>query len=400
MTLSRRGFLAGTAAAAAGIGRAEIALAAPDDAAHSLVVVNLDGGLDGLSAVVPVDESAYFDQRPTVAVPANRTLPLDGGFGLNPALGFLHPLWQEGILAIVPAVGSLGGSRSHFAEQSLLCRGVGPGNADPNGWITRHLRSRPGSRAVSLRGVAISAGAAPMLAGDEYALSVADLGAAEPRVAEGADRQLMASALASSYGTTTPALTWAAAAGADALRRLRETDPAAIPARGGAAYPDDPWARSLRQIAQLLHAGLGVEAATVTFTGWDTHQSMGRWSDGQLANLLARLGAAIGTFVADVSDMLDRLTIVVVSEFGRRLVENSSGGTDHGHGGVALVLGRGVNGGIHGTWPGLDPGALDRGDVAATTDVRSVLGAVVARRLGNPALDAVFPGWSGDLVDL
>jgi uncharacterized protein (DUF1501 family) len=398
MTITRRGFLAGTAAVAAGIGRTEIALAAPDDVGHSLVVVNLDGGLDGLSAVVPAGESAYYDRRRTVAVPGNRTLALDGRFGLHPALAPLHPLWQDGMLAIVPAVGSLGGSRSHFAEQALLSRGVGPGDAEPSGWITRHLRSRPGSRPVSLRGVGISNHPSLMLAADEHALTIADLAAAEPRLAEGDDLQRVASALTSAYGSSTPAMTWAAAAGAEALRRLREADASAIPPHGGAVYPDDPWAQSLRQVAQLLHAGLGVEAGVVTFTGWDTHQAMGGWATGQLSQLLTRLGAALGAFAADVSDMLDRLTIVVVSEFGRRLVENSSGGTDHGHGGVALVVGRGVQGGVHGAWPGLEEGALDRGDVAAATDIRSVLGGVVARRLGNPNVGAVFPGWSGELV--
>ena len=398
MTLSRRGFLAGTAAVGAGIGRTEIALAAPADVGHSLVVINLDGGLDSVSAVVPVGESSYYDQRRTVAVPAARTLALDGTFGLHPALAPLHPLWQDGMVAIVPAVGSLGASRSHFAEQALLSRGVGPGDVEPSGWITRHLRSRPGSRAVSLRAVAISDRHTPMIAGDEHALTIADLDAAEPRLGDGGDRDLVASALTSAYGATTPGLGWAAAAGDEALRRLRESNAPAIAPHGGAAYPDDPWARSLRQVGQLLHAGLGVEAGVVTFTGWDTHQAIGDWSTGQLAQLLTRLGAALGAFVVDVADILDRLTIVVVSEFGRRLAENSSGGTDHGHGGLALVIGRGVHGGVHGAWPGLAPDALDRGDIAAATDVRSVLGGVVARRLGNPAVDVVFPGWSGDLV--
>ena len=149
----------------------------------------------------------------------------------------------------------------------------------------------------------------------------------------------------------------------------------------------------------MLHAGLPVEAAVVQLTGWDTHQFAGAWNAGYLAHLLQTLGVAVGAFVADVSDMLDRVTIVVVSEFGRRVAENGSGGTDHGHGGVALVIGGGIRGGIHGVWPGLAPDALDQGDVPSATDVRSVLATVVERRLGNPNLGAVFPGWSGPLLD-
>ncbi len=390
--LSRRGFLAGTAALVGAGGRVQVALGA-QGGGHTVVLVELDGGLDGLSAVVPAGDRAYYDRRPRTAVPDDRVLPLDGRFGLHPALGALHALWQQGMLAVVPAVGSPGGTRSHFTEQSLLARCVPLGSGEPTGWLARHLHSRP---AATLRGVAMSAAPSPMLAGDELSLSIADLRGAAPRVADGPERSKVETALRGAY---TDGSTWssASAVGAEALRLLRDTDADSLAPRAG-SYGEDVWSLHLRQVAQLLHAGIPVEAAVVRLEGWDTHFAMGAWNDGRLTTLLRSLGTALGAFAADVSDLLDRMTIVVVSEFGRRLAENASGGTDHGHGGIALVLGGGILGGVHGPWPGLADAALDQGDVAAATDVRSVFATVVARRLGNPDLGAVFPGWSGPLL--
>lgn len=136
-----------------------------------------------------------------------------------------------------------------------------------------------------------------------------------------------------------------------------------------------------------------MEAAVVGFGGFDTHSAQGG-ADGQLAVLLARLARALAAFAADLHDRLNRITVVVLSEFGRRVAENGSGGTDHGSGGVALVLGGGLQGGVHGIWPGLSDDVLDDGDLMVATDTRSVLAEVVRGRLGNTATDRIFPGFT------
>ncbi|MGH9184479.1 MAG: DUF1501 domain-containing protein, partial [Acidimicrobiales bacterium] len=185
-----------------------------------------------------------------------------------------------------------------------------------------------------------------------------------------------------------------AEAGLTALDLLRRADVTSIPPSNGASYGDGRWDRELRLVAQLVRAGVGVEAAAVDWGGWDTHEGIGTWDQGRLHNQLTFMAAALDSFTADLADLFDRLTIVVLSEFGRRVAQNASGGTDHGRAGPVLVIGGGLRGGRYGGWAGLGTEVLDDGDVPVATDRRDVLAEVVARRLGNPAPDRVFPGHS------
>jgi uncharacterized protein (DUF1501 family) len=163
-----------------------------------------------------------------------------------------------------------------------------------------------------------------------------------------------------------------------------------------AAYPETGFGNSLKQVAQLIKANVGLEVACVDFGGWDTHENQGG-TEGQFANLLGELSQGIAAFNKDLQDQMNDLTLVTMSEFGRRLEENGSAGTDHGHGGSMLVLGGGVNGGVHTTWPTLNPDALDDGDLNITTDFRDVLGEVLTQRLSNTALEQVFPNYSANM---
>ena len=149
----------------------------------------------------------------------------------------------------------------------------------------------------------------------------------------------------------------------------------------------------MRQIAQLLKANLGVEAAFTDVSGWDTHQNQGG-VNGQLANRLTDFSASIAAFWRDMGDAAGNVTLVTMSEFGRTARENGTGGTDHGHANAMFVLGGQVKGGkVYGKWPGLDDGQLNEGrDLALTTDYRQVLGEVVTRTLGAENLETVFPG--------
>lgn len=393
---SRRRFLAGSAAACAAGAvapalRPGLAYAAGGSGDHTLVVVTLDGGLDALSALVPAGDASYGRLRRLTRIGDGQAIGVDRTFALHPSLAPIAELWRDGMVAAVPAVGTATRSRSHFAEMAEVAQGTGGRPGDGTGWLARHLLTQAGGRSITLHGASLGPLHALELAGHHGAFHVPNLAAAG---IEGWDppRQAAAErALAAAYAAAPGALAHPAAVAFDGLNRLRSAGAATVPSR--ATYPADPWAEQLRQVAQLIRAGVGIDAAVVNFAGWDTHVGQGG-ADGQLARLLDRLARALAAFAADLSDRLDRLTVVVASEFGRRVVENGSGGTDHGSGGLALVIGKGVRGGVHGVWPGLADDALDQGDVAVTTDIRSVLAEVVRGRLGNGATEQVFPGFT------
>lgn len=391
--LSRRGFLTGVGAACAAgaIGpvlRPQLALA--EGAAHTLVVVSLDGGLDGISALVPFGDAAYGRDRSTTRLSTGQAIAVDGMFALHRALAPIADLWVDGLVAAIPAVGTVTQSRSHFDEMSVVASGTDGSQHDGGGWLARHLLTRAGGVASTLHGVSSGPYPALALAGHSGAFHVPDLASAG--LTGWAPERLPAAtaALSAAYATALPVLARPASVAFDAIDRLAAA--AAVPAPG-TLYDDHPWADQLRQTAQLIKADVGVEAAVVSFPGWDTHRWQGG-ADGRLAERLLTLARALAAFVSDLQDRLDRMTLVVLSEFGRRVDENGSGGTDHGTGGLALVLGRGLNGGVHGAWPGLEAARAAGGVLPVTTDIRSVLAEVVSGRLGNTALDVVFPGFT------
>jgi uncharacterized protein (DUF1501 family) len=162
----------------------------------------------------------------------------------------------------------------------------------------------------------------------------------------------------------------------------------------GSDYQDDEFGSQLRSIAQMIKLEVGLQVATVDFGGWDTHEYQNTGSAGYMAGLLNNLARGLAGFYRDLEGR--KVSVVVLSEFGRRLAQNDSYGTDHGHGSVILALGDGVNGGqVHGEWPGLANEQLyDRADLAVTTDFREVLGELLAKRLNNTNLEAVFPGYA------
>jgi uncharacterized protein (DUF1501 family) len=167
-----------------------------------------------------------------------------------------------------------------------------------------------------------------------------------------------------------------------------------------AVYPETEFGMGLRQVAQLIKADVGLEVACVDLGGWDTHENQGT-TDGEFNALLGELAAGLSAFYADMGEHMAHISVVTMSEFGRRLHENASRGTDHGHGNVMFLMGGGIKGGrVHTKWPTLAPAALDDGDLAITIDYRDVLAAVVNGRLGNPALEQIFPNHSVTALDL
>ncbi|MBI5931513.1 MAG: DUF1501 domain-containing protein [Chloroflexi bacterium] len=365
-----------------------------------LVVIFQRGGMDGLNVVVPFGEGAnYYDRRPTIAIPEpdgsdQTALDLDGFFGLHPALKPLHDVYQTGQLAVVHAAGSPDPSRSHFDAMEFMERGTPGEKTTMSGWVNRHLQSSAWLNDSPFRAIGMGTMVPSSLRGSVSALalqSIADFHLS------GRDDQLavVQRTLAGLYSVAAPsdALGIQAAevfASSDVLVRLGQAG--YIP-QYDAAYPDSDFGRGLQQIAQLIKSNVGLEVACVDSGGWDTHEDEGG-VDGYLAGNLSDLGQGLAAFYTDLQDYMANVTVVTMSEFGRRVDENASGGTDHGHGNCMFVMGGGVNGGVYADWPGLQDEALDDGDVSITTDYRDVLSEILMKRVMNPAIDQIFPNYT------
>lgn len=359
-----------------------------------LVVIFLRGAADMLNVVVPHGEDAYYALRPTLGIPRpddknikpdERTLDLDGFFGFHPALRPLLPVWQEQQLAIIHACGAPDESRSHFKSMELMERGVDDEKGPASGWIGRHLATLNTGNRSPLRAVGMGTLPQRSLSGSvpvSALRSIADfhLGGDARAVAQ------MRSLLNTIY--TGDVLGQETLNIMDILQKL---DPSTTTV---SQYPNSDFGLALRQTAMLIKAEVGLEVSAIDLGGWDTHFAQGG-STGLMASLLADLAAGLAAFHADIAAHLGRVTVVAMSEFGRRAAENGSLGTDHGHGSMMMLLGGNVQGGrVHGKWPGLGEGQLiGPGDLAVTTDYRDILGEVCAKRLNNLALNEIFPGY-------
>ena len=406
--LSRREFLARTTAAAVVMSAPawlpQVAYAQTEDTTRDIIVsIFLRGGADGLTLVPPYAENAYYALRPTIAIPRpdsaspNKALDLNGFFGLAPAMGSLLPAYQAGQLLIVHAAGSTDPTRSHFDAQAFMEVGV-PGARDiETGWLGRHLASKPPMKpTAALRALAFNYGLPLMLAGGPDTLPIPDPSNF---------------GLSGSSSTRTQRLTWLGtsfagqpdpikSSAANTQRTITELSAINIsgyqPA-GGAVYPTSSFGTALRSTAALIRADVGVEAVQIDVSGWDTHSAQGPLTGG-MATTMRTLADAIAAFHVDISgaSRLGRLTLVVMSEFGRKGQENGSQGTDHGHGNVMFVMGGSVAGGqVMTQWPGLSAAQLYQGqDLQVTIDYRDILSEIVSRRLGNTQLDVVFPGYT------
>jgi uncharacterized protein (DUF1501 family) len=390
--------MAGAGAAPLWLERALCAAGVPAARKKILVAIFQRGAADGLNVVVPHGEKAYYDLRPTIAIPRptshpgrrdDAALDLDGFFGLHPSLGPLMPLFDQRHLAIVDAVGSPDPTRSHFDAQHYMESGTPGRKATADGWMNRALPTAAGKvspvRAVSLGGVLPRA----MRTHECFQVRNAEATRQFERMYTGAEDPPMQAAGRETYE---------AVAMLQAIER-RPYTPAA-----GADYPRGRFGGSLRQIAQLIKSDVGVEMAFADIGGWDHHvNELGpRPGEGALANLLREYGQALSSFWKDMGDRMSDVVVVTMSEFGRTARENGHRGTDHGRANCMFVMGGGVKGGkVYGQWPGLEREQLHEGrDLAVTTDFRDVLGELVSRHLGNPSLKTVFPGYHPKVLGL
>ncbi len=394
--LPRRQFLQGCSAAIASMAGAKLtnlAFAQENNPSDTLVVVFLRGGWDALNVVPPRDgdDRGYYEKaRPNIKI--SNLLPLNDQFGLHPAMSPLLDLYQAGKAGIVHAVGLDYNTRSHFDAQEFIELGTPGSKNTASGWITRHLQGKGISSILPV--ISTTSQPTSLL---NFTPTVS-LSAPEDFSQWGND--LLASqqtALRQLY-TGDSLLHRAGVRTLDALNIVsplvnREYQPS-----NGAFYNDDDFGRQLKTVAQMIKLDAGLRVAAVDFGGWDTHEYETDGDGGYIADLLHSLASGLANFYLDLdSGYTQRLSVVVISEFGRRLVQNESYGTDHGHGSVMFTLGGNVNGGqVFGNWPGLNNDQLyDHADLAVTTDYRQVMSELLSKRLGNSDIESVFPGFSG-----
>lgn len=346
--------------------------------------------MDGLSYLVPHKDPDYAAARPDIAVPSAEVLPLDDTFGLHPAAEPLSKLWDDGQLVLIPASGSTDMSRSHFDASAVVEAGLGENRHHESGWLGRFVEST--SSGTEIEAVAIGRIVPLTLLGSRRAIGLADLATYRlGPIGSGEARGALTDAIRTVYPDPPADLIGSQGLASfgvlDRLARAGLTGQPVPEAFGTAQVGADLW-----QAAQLIGAGLGPRAITVYWGGWDHHADLGTPTAGRMREQLDALATAVRAFWDTVSSHHDDVTVLIVSEFGRRVAQNTNGGTDHGHGGVMTVLGSGLTGGILGEWAGLGPDVLDRGDVPVLIDYRHVLAEIIDRRVGAPASVAeVFP---------
>ena len=365
----------------------------------TLVTIFQRGAMDGLNAVVPFGDSDYYNLRRTIAIQKPRqnegAINLDGFFGLHPQLKPFENLWKSKQLAIVHSAGSPDNTRSHFDAQDYMEAGTPGVKSTRDGWLNRILQAAPTKNETPFRAVSMTQQLPRSLYGKAPSVAMTNLndfairaGNYTPAVQGGFEAIYEQTVGGDTLGETGKETF-------EAIELLKKSNPAQYKPENGAVYPNSQLGNSLRQIAQLIKAGVGLEVAFAETGGWDTHANEGN-ARGQLGNLLRDFSNSIAAFVADLGKArMDDVVILTMSEFGRTARENGTRGTDHGHANAMFVIGNSVKGGkVYGDWKGLSNQNLYEGrDLAVTTDFRDVFAEVADKHLGSRDFNKLFPGY-------
>ena len=351
--------------------------------------------MDGLSAVVPYGDDDYHRARPTIGLGTPKTglVDLDGYFGLHPALSALEPLWKEGKMGIHHAVGSQDQTRSHFEAMSAMERGLANDKgAETSGWLARYLNTVSLEKPSAVRALAFAGVTPDSLRGAREATTLQSLNELKLQ-----GTPAFAERLARLYKNNNSAVGNAGHETLAFLQTLERVKPSDYQAQNGANYDKNSvLAQQFKQTACLIRANVGMQIAFLERNGWDTHVAQGG-VEGYLSLQLRDVAQSLAAFAADLGPELSRVTILVKTEFGRRVAENSGLGTDHGRGSCLFWVGGDAKSGkVQGEWPGLAPGKLEGpGDVRVTTDYRTLLSQIVTNRLGGKThLSTIFPNFS------
>ena len=363
----------------------------------TLVVVFQRGGCDGLNTVVPYADDEYYNLRPDIAIAApgsgsNSALYLDGYFGLHPAMTGLHNIFWQGDLAVLPAVHYANANKSHFSSQNFIESGV-PNQSLSDGWLNRYLFSSNETSELQ----AISFGTlAHAMRGKQSVVTVNSLSAFDSNF-DSSQTQVLRNLIKQDQNHPNPNRALISQHGTLALDSqvsLDEFSKLNYSPENGADYPDTVYGQQLKDIAQLIKAGAGLELATVSNEGWDHHANQGG-AVGLQATKLAEFSSGKEALYKDLgSTHMNDVTILTVSEFGRTAKQNASKGTDHGNATSWFVIGKQVNGGVFGHWPGLMPEQLYQGRyLAHTIDFTDVYAELLVKHLGGiGSLSSALPG--------
>jgi uncharacterized protein (DUF1501 family) len=365
-----------------------------------LVLLQLAGGNDGLNTVVPLGDDDYRRARPGLAVPDASAFALGPRAGLHPNLEGLKSLWDEGVLGVVQAVGYPNPNRSHFRSTDIWQTASDASQSLSTGWVGRFFdhccAGAPASVGLGLGGQMPLAFAARSPKG--VVVESAAGGARRRMAGDGPEVSMDAppapTEAESAGGSIAMLAGRAAPVGASPLDFVRRTEldgrvsrdqvaEISAKAKGQGSYPSTRLGQELALVARLIAGGMPTRVYYASQGGYDTHTGQ----KGTHERLLRELGDALKAFAADLKAQgnLGRVLLLTFSEFGRRVKENGSGGTDHGAGAPLFMVGGGAKAGLHGEMPSLAPEQLDRGDVAFRTDFRSVYATVLEKHLGAPA---------------
>ncbi len=358
----------------------------------TLIVIFQRGAMDGLNVVVPYADGSYYDLRPQISIAppgdADGGIDLDGRFALNPALAMLKPLYDAGELAAVHAVGNMLADRSHFSAQARMEVAGSSGSGAAGGWLGRHLASTARASERRIRGISIGAALDQSLAGS---VDVAAIASSADFQLRSRDAQIWTPALQLLNDGVAPSYVSQSERVFTVLDLFQQKRPDEIAVADNAHYPATSYGNALKQAAQYIKADIGVEVITLSIAGWDHHARENVF----LPTVLDEFGSGLLALRTDLGALFQDVTVVSMSEFGRRAQENAAAGTDHGRGNAMFVMGGGIRGGrVITDWPGLSPSALDEGDLRISIDYRDVLAEILTHGSAGAQLAGVFPGFT------
>jgi uncharacterized protein (DUF1501 family) len=416
MVVSRRGFLKSGGIALFGVGlmggipsfMAEAAASdkvwRPYKRRRVLVCIFQRGAMDGLMAVTPFEDAYLKAARPDLSLSAaaggqgTGLIDLDGKWGLHPGLKAFEPLFREGRLGIVHGIGSPNNTRSHFDAQDYMESGTPFNKGTASGWLNRAVGLLGHDALTPFTAVSLTSALPRSLYGDNPSVAISNLQdfaiqlKGDPAVANTAARSFEELYGKASLGL----LQQTGKESFEAMKLLQAADVRNYRPTGGAIYPNSPLGSSMRQIAQLIKMDVGLEVAFTESTGWDTHFNQGT-DNGVFARSATDLGDSIAAFWKDLDSCQDDVTVMTMTEFGRTVHQNGTGGTDHGRASCNFILGNEVAGGkVYGEVKTLAVENLEDGrDLPVTTDFRSVFSAVADAHLQIANDKVLFPDWSG-----
>lgn len=404
--MKRRTFLQSSAALST-LSGIKVARAGGSSPSNQPIIIDLfmRGGMDGLNVVPPrsgPNRTFYENLRPNIQVPLtgnNAVLDIGEAMGFHPAAVGLRDMYLGGDLAIIHGTGlpQEDTSRSHFDAMKLRELGTPKSLSTTDGWLTRHLNSTPQITGSEVIPVLVSSNSSPTSLQSYFnALTVDQVSGYHPNSGDFA--QSHADAISNMY-LGSSALDLSVAGAMDSLSIISALNLDGYNPAGGASYPDSSFGRQLSLIAQLVKEDLDINVATADLGGWDTHNGQGDGGGGSFYGKVENMSNCVRALWQDLksSGLGDRVTIVVHSEFGRRVKQNGEGGsgTDHGSGNVMFLIGGKIKGGVsYGEFVGLDDNQLFGGeDIAPVVDFRRVYATILADILGNTDIDYVFPGY-------